>query len=48
MTDHMVVDREQWEAAGEQLLRREKEHTRMADELARERRDLPRVVIEKE
>jgi predicted dithiol-disulfide oxidoreductase (DUF899 family) len=48
MTDHKVVSREEWQAARDQLLQREKEHTRMADELARQRRELPRVAIEKE
>src|ERR671916_1845131 len=48
MTDHMVVGREDWEAAREELLRREKKHTREADELARRRRELPWVAIEKE
>ena len=48
MTDHKVVGREEWQAARDQLLQREKEHTRMADELARQRRELPRVAIEKE
>jgi predicted dithiol-disulfide oxidoreductase (DUF899 family) len=48
MTDHKVVGREEWEAAREELLQREKEHTRMADELARQRRELPWVAIEKE
>jgi predicted dithiol-disulfide oxidoreductase (DUF899 family) len=48
MTDHMVVGREDWEAAREELLQREKEHTREADELARQRRELPWVAIEKE
>jgi predicted dithiol-disulfide oxidoreductase (DUF899 family) len=48
MTDHMVVGREDWEAAREELLKREKEHTRDADELARQRRELPWVAIEKE
>jgi predicted dithiol-disulfide oxidoreductase (DUF899 family) len=48
MTDHMVVSREQWQAARDELLRREKEHTRVADELARQRRELPWVAIEKE
>src|SRR4029450_7418427 len=33
---------------GEVLLRREKEHTRMGDELARQRRELPWVPVEKE
>jgi len=32
----------------EQLLEREKEHTRLGDELARERRDLPWVPVDKE
>jgi predicted dithiol-disulfide oxidoreductase (DUF899 family) len=48
MTDHMVVGREDWEAAREELLQREKEHTREADELARQRRELPWVRVEKE
>jgi len=48
MTDHKVVGREDWQAARDELLEREKEHTRMADELARQRRDLPWVAIEKE
>jgi predicted dithiol-disulfide oxidoreductase (DUF899 family) len=48
MTDHKVVNREEFEAAGEALQQGEKEHTRMADELARQRRELPWVAIEKE
>jgi predicted dithiol-disulfide oxidoreductase (DUF899 family) len=48
MTDHKVVSRAEWQAARDELLRREKEHTRMADELARQRRELPWVEIEKE
>jgi predicted dithiol-disulfide oxidoreductase (DUF899 family) len=48
MTDHKVVGREEWQAAHDELLQREKEQTRMADELARQRRDLPWVAIEKE
>jgi predicted dithiol-disulfide oxidoreductase (DUF899 family) len=48
MTDHRVGTREEWLAAREELLRREKEHTRMGDELARQRRELPWVPIEKE
>jgi predicted dithiol-disulfide oxidoreductase (DUF899 family) len=48
MTDHKVVGRAEWQAAREELLQREKEHTRMADELARQRRELPWVAIEKE
>jgi predicted dithiol-disulfide oxidoreductase (DUF899 family) len=48
MDDHAIGSREEWEGAREKLLRREKEHTRMADELARQRRELPWVAIEKE
>jgi predicted dithiol-disulfide oxidoreductase (DUF899 family) len=48
MTDHKVVGREEWEAARDELIQREKEHTRMADELARRRRELPWIAIEKE
>jgi len=48
MADHEVVSREQWAAARDELLAREKEHTRLGDELARRRRELPWVRIEKE
>jgi predicted dithiol-disulfide oxidoreductase (DUF899 family) len=41
MTDHRIATREEWQAAREKLLIREKEHTRFGDELAQERRDLP-------
>ena len=48
MTDHKIGTREEWLAAREQLLVREKEHTRLGDELARQRRELPWVPVEKE
>jgi predicted dithiol-disulfide oxidoreductase (DUF899 family) len=48
MTDHTIGSREEFEAAREELLQREKEHTRHGDELARQRRELPWVAIEKE
>jgi len=48
MTDHKIASREEWAAAREELLVREKEHTRLADELARQRRELPWVRVEKE
>jgi predicted dithiol-disulfide oxidoreductase (DUF899 family) len=48
MGDHEVVSREEWAAACEELLAREKEHTRLGDELARRRRELPWVRVEKE
>jgi predicted dithiol-disulfide oxidoreductase (DUF899 family) len=48
MPEHEVVSREEWQAARDELLKREKEHTRTADELARERRELPWVRVEKD
>jgi predicted dithiol-disulfide oxidoreductase (DUF899 family) len=48
MTRHKIADREVWLAAREQLLVREKEHTRAGDELARQRRELPWVRVDKE
>jgi predicted dithiol-disulfide oxidoreductase (DUF899 family) len=46
--DHKVVTQAEWEAARAELLRREKEHTRMGDELARQRRALPWVAVGKD
>lgn len=48
MTDHKIATREEWAAAREELLAREKEHTRLGDVVARQRRELPRVRVEKE
>jgi predicted dithiol-disulfide oxidoreductase (DUF899 family) len=48
MTEHMVVGRQEWQAAREELLGREKEHTRLGDELARQRRQLPWVRVDKD
>jgi predicted dithiol-disulfide oxidoreductase (DUF899 family) len=48
MTAHTIGTREEWLAARDELLVREKEHTRLGDELARQRRDLPWVRVEKE
>ena len=48
MSDHEVVNRQEWAAAREELLAREREHTRLSDELARQRRELPWVRVEKE
>src|SRR5207247_7514062 len=45
---HKVGTREEWLAAREELLVREKELTRIGDELARQRRELPCVPIDKE
>jgi predicted dithiol-disulfide oxidoreductase (DUF899 family) len=46
--DHKIGTREEWLAEREQLLVREKEHTRLGDEIAQQRRDLPWVPVEKE
>jgi predicted dithiol-disulfide oxidoreductase (DUF899 family) len=48
MTAHKIATREEWLAAREELLAREKEHTRLGDDLARRRRDLPWVRLEKD
>jgi predicted dithiol-disulfide oxidoreductase (DUF899 family) len=48
MTDHKIGTREEWLTARADLLEREKELTRMGDELARQRRELPWVPVEKE
>ncbi len=48
MTSHKTGTREEWLAARNELLAKEKELTRRGDQLAAERRDLPWVPIEKE
>ena len=48
MTSHRIGTRAEWIAASAGLLEREKELTRMGDELARQRRELPWVPVEKE
>src|ERR671912_1779675 len=48
MTEHRIGTRAESLAAREQLLVREKEHTRLGDELAQQRRELPWVPVEKE
>ena len=48
MTGHAIGTREEWLAAREQLLIREKEHTRLGDELAQQRQELPWLRIEKD
>jgi predicted dithiol-disulfide oxidoreductase (DUF899 family) len=47
MTEHKVVDPQEWQAARDELLQHEKAHTRTGDELARQRRQLPWVHIDK-
>ncbi|HYI82093.1 MAG TPA: DUF899 domain-containing protein [Acetobacteraceae bacterium] len=48
MTAHRIGTREAWLTARLELLEAEKEHTRRSDELARRRRELPWVRIDKE
>jgi predicted dithiol-disulfide oxidoreductase (DUF899 family) len=48
MTTHKIVPREKWLAARAALLEREKEHTRIGDDLAQQRRELPWVPVEKQ
>jgi predicted dithiol-disulfide oxidoreductase (DUF899 family) len=48
MIDHKTGTREQWLAARLELLDAEKDLTRRSDEVARQRRELPWVPIEKE
>jgi predicted dithiol-disulfide oxidoreductase (DUF899 family) len=48
LENHKVVSQAEWVAARRELLKKEKEYTRRGDELARERRELPWVKVEKE
>jgi predicted dithiol-disulfide oxidoreductase (DUF899 family) len=48
MSEHRIGTREEWQAARDELLAREKELTRRNDDLAQQRRELPWVPIEKE
>jgi predicted dithiol-disulfide oxidoreductase (DUF899 family) len=47
-TTRPTVSRDEWLAARAALLEREKAHTRLGDDLARQRRELPWVRIDKE
>jgi predicted dithiol-disulfide oxidoreductase (DUF899 family) len=48
MTDHTTGTRDEWLAVRLELLKDEKAHTRQSDELARRRRELPWVRIDKQ
>jgi predicted dithiol-disulfide oxidoreductase (DUF899 family) len=48
MTEHRTGTQEEWQAEREALLEEEKELTHRSDELARKRRELPWVRVEKE
>src|SRR6201981_2082741 len=47
MPEHEIVSREEWVAARKELLKKEKEFTRLRDKLSAERRELPWVKVEK-
>ena len=48
MAEHIVVTKEEWTAARIRLLAREKELTRLRDDVSQERRDLPWVKVDKQ
>src|SRR5213082_268633 len=48
MTEHRIGTQEEWQAERDELLKEEKELTHRGDELARKRRELPWVPVEKE
>ncbi|HEY1519525.1 MAG TPA: thioredoxin family protein [Solirubrobacteraceae bacterium] len=48
MTTHTTANREQWLAARLELLEAEKQLTRRSDEVARQRRELPWVAVDKD
>jgi predicted dithiol-disulfide oxidoreductase (DUF899 family) len=48
MSEHRIGTRDEWQAARNELLEREKELTHRNDDLARERRELPWVPLENE
>jgi predicted dithiol-disulfide oxidoreductase (DUF899 family) len=48
VTKHRIGTQEEWEAERDELLKDEKELTRRSDELARRRRELPWVPMEKD
>src|SRR5438045_6731526 len=48
MTEHRIGTQEEWQAERDELLKEEKELTRRGDELARKRRELPWVLVEKD
>src|ERR1700694_3713965 len=48
MTEHRIGTQEKWQAERDDLLKEEKELTHRGDELARKRRELPWVPVEKD
>ena len=48
ISGHRVASSEEWLEARKAFLAKEKEFTRLRDELSRERRDLPWLAVEKD
>src|SRR2546423_12620710 len=48
MTEHRIGTQEEWQSERDELRAQEKELTRRGDELARKRRELPWVAVEKD
>ena len=48
MTDHQTVSHDDWSAARGRFLAKEKEFTRLREELSRERHELPWECVKKE
>ncbi|HEX7310783.1 MAG TPA: DUF899 family protein [Gaiellaceae bacterium] len=48
MSEHEIVGRDDWVEARKALLAKEKEFTRLRDELSRQRRELPWERVEQE
>jgi predicted dithiol-disulfide oxidoreductase (DUF899 family) len=48
MTEHRIGTQEQWQSERDELLKEEKELTHRGDDLARKRRELPWVPVEKD
>src|SRR3954465_14776773 len=48
MSNASIVSRQDWEAVLQELLVKEKEHTRAGDALAAQRRRMPRMAVEKD
>jgi predicted dithiol-disulfide oxidoreductase (DUF899 family) len=48
MPEHRIATREEWQGARDELLKAENEHAERSEELAKRRRELPWVPVEKE
>ena len=48
MTEHRIGTQEEWQAQRDELLKEEKQLTHRGDELAKRRRELPWVPVEKD